>query len=826
MNYSKIYLFVSVIFLSIFGCLPQQTTAQSLQNISSVNIDELSDAQVKKLIQQAQSSGLSDDQLIQMARNKGMSNDQVQRLQARVAAIRQGGGADTNDITDTANRSARQLNGRDTMQVRNQNSNNLNDLQVKIFGSDIFRNSPSGTFSPNMKIATPVNYIVGPDDQLHINVYGNSVANWNPTVSPEGNINIPGVGVINVAGRTIEQTSAIIKSKLVASNYAIGRGTEVKITLGDIRTIRVMVQGQVIKPAAYNLSSLATVMTALYAAGGPNDNGSFRQISVIRNSRRIRTFDVYDYLVNGSRKDDIALQDQDIILVPTYHEHVEINGEVKIPAIFEPLAGETLQDVLNFAGGFTDRAYTARIKVTQVSDQQQRITDVVETNYKNYIPLSGDKYVVEKILNRFENRVTIKGAVFRPGEYELQKGLTVSQLIKNAAGLKEDAFTNRASIVRLNADNTTQQISFNVNDVNNPANDIQLQREDIVTISSIFDLRNQYKVTVSGEVRNPGEFAYADSMKVADLIMRAGGFTEGASTKRIEVSRRVFDSDPTKKDSRVAQVYSVNIDANLKEGEANFVLKPFDMISIYSLPGYETQKQVKVEGEVIYPGYYTIQKKNERISDIIVRAGGLTASADVEGASLKRDREAAVNNNKTKIDTAAINKEHIERLKKLQKSLKDSTSTIDVTQLRNNFVGIDLRNILKNPDKEEDLILENGDVLRIPKQLQTVSVNGEVLFPSSVVYNGHKSLHDYVLNAGGYSPSALRRGAYVVYPNGTVKGTRKFLFFNSNPRVKPGSEIYIPKKPITKDSLPEILALTSSLVSMAAIVFGILSLHK
>ena len=340
------------------------------------------------------------------------------------------------------------------------------------------------------------------------------------------------------------------------------------------------------------------------------------------------------------------------------------------------------------------------------------------------------------------------------------------------------------------------------------------------------NLRDKYKVTIKGEVRKPGDFTYADSMKVADLIIKAGGFAEGASAKRIEVSRRVFDSDPSIKNSSVAQVYSVDIAANLKAGDLNFTLKPFDIVSIYSLPGYETQKTVKIEGEVIYPGYYTIQKKNEKISDIIKRAGGVTASADVEGGSLKRDNSAVLGIDRTKVDTAALNKERAERLKLLQRSFKDSTKT-DTTQLRNNYVGIDLKEILDKPGSYNDLILENGDVIRVPKQQQIVRVNGEVLYPSAVVYEESKSFKDYVLNAGGFSPYALKSGAYVVYPNGTVKGTTKFLFWNSHPSVKPGSEIYVPLKPEPKTgALATILALTTGLASLGAIIVGIVSLTK
>jgi protein involved in polysaccharide export with SLBB domain len=403
----------------------------------------------------------------------------------------------------------------------------------------------------------------------------------------------------------------------------------------------------------------------------------------------------------------------------------------------------------------------------------------------------------------------------------------VGQLIANASGLKEDAFTGRGSITRLKPDNNTELISFDVKGIiAKTAPDILLQREDVVNIASIFDLRDKYRVSIKGEVRAEGEYEYAEGMSVEDLIIQAGGFNEGASAKRLEVSRRVNDSDPTSNMSILSQVYTVNVDANLKNGDADFKLKPFDIVSVYTLPGYEKQSTVKVEGEVLFPGYYTIKQKNEKISDVIARAGGLTASADADGGTLKRDNLAILGINKNKTDTTTIEKERLERISRLRQSYKDSTN-VAPEQLRNNYVGIDLKKILRKPGSSIDLILEDNDVIRIPKQQQIVRVNGEVLYPSAVVYNKSKSFKDFVLNAGGFSPNALKRGAYVVYPNGTVRGTSKFLFFNIHPPVKAGSEIYVPKKSESRGlSATEIVGLTSGLASLGAIILGIINLSK
>lgn len=852
MNKLRTVITIVVVLLGVFVFQP--VFSQNIpQNLSGVNVDDLSDAQILQLMQQAQKLGLSDPQLAQLAQSRGMSDAQIQKLQSRVADLRKKNGAGNNggNVSDTSRQASRTLNySPDTTGMFKQSNSYdlLEQLRPKIFGADLFRNSHANSFQPNLKLATPVNYIIGPDDQINIDVYGNSVADWSLNVSPEGNINIPGVGVLNLAGKSMSDATAIIRRKLAANNYAIGKGTDVKVSLGNIRSINVILQGQLVKPGTYTLPSLATVFNALYSAGGPNDVGSFRQIEVIRDNKVIRRVDLYDFLVKGSQKDNIALRDQDVIRVPAYKIRVLLKGEVKIPALFEVLPGETLKSVVDFSGGFTDDAYTKRIKVDRVNDQQREISDVFEKDYNTYLPVRGDKFTIDRIIDRYENRVKIGGAVFRPGQFELQKGLTLSGLIRNAGGLKEDALMGHGSITRLNPDNTQQLVPFNVQDVmNKTSSDIPLQREDSVSITSIFDLRNKYKVTIKGEVRNPGDYDYADSMKVTDVIIKAGGFKEGASGRRIEVSRRVFDSDPTSTNIKVAQVFTVDVDPGLRIGDTNFKLQPFDMISIYSLPGYEVQKTVKVEGEVLYPGYYTIQSKNERVSDIIKRAGGLTKSANVEGGSLKRDNAAVLGIDKSKTDTSEITQERLTRFQRLQgaynrnatsananiapgsnsadnnlNSKKDSTY-----QPRNNFIGIDLQKILQNPRGSDDIILEDADVLRVPKLLQTIRVNGEVLYPSAVVYTSGKTFRSYISNAGGFSPKALKRGAYIIYPNGTVKGTRKILFFNSHPRVKPGSEIYVPTKPEPKGgSIQEILGVTTGIASLGAVILGIVTLLK
>lgn len=827
MNKTTFIAFLLSVFIS-FGAIKTASAQNTLDNISSINVDNLNDQELRQLLQRAQNAGISDTQLLQQAQARGMDSGQLQRLQARINEIRKKS-SKSKSLADTILSGKRDLNYKqqDFTDTSAAKIDVFADLKPKIFGADLFKKSRNNTFEPNLKLATPINYIVGPEDQLNINVYGNSLVNWELNVSPEGNINIPGIGILNVAGKTIETVTALVKSKLAANNYAIGRGTNVQVSLGNIRSIRVTMIGQLERPGTYTLPSLATVFNALYAAGGPSETGTFRQIEVIRNNRVIRTLDVYDFLVKGSQKDNIALRDQDVIRVPTYRTRVELVGQVKIPALFEVLPGESFQNVLNFAGGFTDSAYVSRIKISQISGQQRKLADLVEANYSSYTPLRGDIYYIESVLNRFINRVVINGAVFRPGEYELQNGLTVGQLIEKAAGLREDAFTERGTITRLKPDNSIELIAFSVKDVLNKAVTILLQREDVVFIASIFDLRNPYQITINGSVRKPGTLPFAENMKLEDLILNAGGFAEGASAKRIEVARRVYNSDPESKNSKVAQVFIVNVDSQLKLSGVDFVLEPFDIVSVYTLPGFEKQRTVKVEGEVLYPGFYTIQTKDEKISSLVARSGGLTASADAMGGSLKRDNIAILGVDKNKSDTTGLALERTDQLKRLKRTNRGDTTNVENLQPRNNYVGINLEKILKTPGSKIDLLLEDGDVLRVPKQQQTVRVNGEVLYPSAVVYSKAKSFKAYVLNAGGFSPEALKSAAYVVYPNGTVRGTKKIFFFNNHPAVRPGSEIFVPNKSKTAANvLQTIFGFTSGLASLGAIILGIISVTK
>ncbi len=523
------------------------------------------------------------------------------------------------------------------------------------------------------------------------------------------------------------------------------------------------------------------------------------------------------------QKGNVRLQDQDVIHIPVYQTRVQITGEVKRFALFEVKPNESLQDVLNFAGGFGSEAYRAKIKALQNTDKERRIIDIEAVEFSSYVPKNGDKFIVESILDRFENRVNIEGAVFRPGAFELGKGLTLSQLIKKADGLTEDAFLYRGYIHRLNTNLMPSLLSFDVAKImNGTTADIPLQREDKVVISSIFDLKDEYKVSIQGEVREPGDYDFSNQMKLEDLIQMSGGFKEGATPNRIEISRRVKNSDANSVSARTAEIFIVNVDQNLKLLDQKFVLEPYDIVSVRNAEGYAVQRQVKLEGEIFSPGVYTISRKDERISDIIKRAGGLTTSAYADGASLKRPGAEKVNPaGKNAIDNKEEEDKKLLNLKRVQEAGVKDTLSLAVEQklLQSDLVGIDLTKILEKPLGNYDLILEDGDVIRVPKMLQIVKITGEVLNPNGIVYKKGKGLKQYINGAGGFTTNALKRNVYIKYANGSAEAAKRFLFFSAYPTIKPGAEIFVPKRaerePMTTQGW---IAISTGLASMAAII--------
>ena len=823
MKISRKVKFLLLLILGLVTIYPVYSQTVRNDNFSDIRVDALSDIKIRDFMREVESLGLSLDQIDQVAMSKGMSAGEVKKLKIRVERIRKD---DATALRDSRTALSYQdsvrklgvdsLTGFKRAELENQAEQALSTLRTKIFGSDIFNNRQLN-FEPNINIATPQNYQVGPGDEIIVDLFGYSEINYKKIVSPDGSINIPYAGVIQVAGLSLDEIRQKLTTSLASIYTGIRSGnTFVRVTTGKLRSIKVTIIGEASKPGTYTLSSVSTVFTALYSAGGPTDKGTYREIEIIRGNKVISTLDVYDFLLRGDQQGNITLRDQDVIRIPVYRSRIEFDGEVKRPRIFEVLQNETLSDVLNFAGGFTNNAYTARIKVLQNTSKERRITDVSNKEFDSYKPQSGDKFIAEPILDRFENRVQIQGAVFRPGSYELESGLTLKSLIIKSEGLKENAFLSRGYITRTKADGNLELVSFNPERIINGSDqDIPLRREDLVSISSIFDIKDEYRVSIDGEVRKPGQFDYAEKMSLEDLILKAGGLNEGASISRIEVARRVDNSNKDQVGAASAEIFQISIENDLSAKTAGFVLEPFDIVSVRKSEGYEVQRQVKIDGEVKYPGIYFISKKNERISDLITRAGGSTVFAYHKGASLERGKTSKVGKiltpeeKKKQSDQKSI--AALAKLKGAQDSLTNKKDSVAV----NHLVGIDLDKILTHPGSDIDLFLEEGDLIYVPKQPQTVKIGGNVLLPVTAIYIPRKGFKSYISESGGFKQNAAKRRSYVKYANGSVKATRKaLLFFNNYPSITPGAEIVVPENiQNRKLTIQDVLGVTTGLIT-------------
>ncbi|WP_441000684.1 SLBB domain-containing protein [Fodinibius sp. SL11] len=791
----------TILFIVIGGAAAQDIGSIDFENLRA---SDLSDQQVQRLWERAQSQGYSLSQVEQMAMARGMSPNEVSKLVRRVRNLRMQNGGQQGQRQNNQLRSV----NRDTTFMMQPDSLQKDTLRSRIFGADLFRRDKV-SFTPSLNVPTPENYQLGAGDQLIIDIWGAAEQTYEVTVSTEGTITIANLGPIYVNGLTIETARERIKSSLskiysgLQSDTDEPTDTQARISLGNVRSINVTVLGESRFPGTYTLPSLATVFNALYSAGGPDSTGTFREIEVIRGDSIAATLDIYDFLVYGNQKDNIRLRDQDIIKIDPYISRVELNGKTKRTGIFELKEGETIQDLITFAGGFASDAYTKRLKVIGNTGSQKRINDIRYPEQNDFQLRDGDRVQVDKVLDRFANRVEIQGAVFREGDYELKDSTTVYSLIQRAEGIREDAFMNRGLVYREQNDLSTEVVSFNVRELlNNPEqNDISLQRNDIVRISSIFDLREDYTISVVGAVQEPGTFPFVENMTLEDVIFQANGFKESAAPYRIEVSRRIDSGDSMYVAREMAEIHRFRVNENLEldDKTAGFTIKPFDKIFVRNAPNYYEQRQVTIKGEVLFPGKYTLDEQDMRISDLIQRAGGLTQYAYSPGGNLTRDIEQ-------KVDTTFLN-------------IADTLDSGSDLQQKTTKVGIDLAKIIQNPGSRHDLILREGDVLEIPKELQTVRVAGEVLYPISVRHQDNLSLKDYLRAAGGASDRGKPKDAYVVYANGEVDRARKILFFRNYPEVRPGATVYVPKKEQRRDLTPqERISIYSALVSMAAIV--------
>ncbi|OYX17966.1 MAG: capsule biosynthesis protein, partial [Algoriphagus sp. 32-45-6] len=659
----------------------------------------------------------------------------------------------------------------------------------------------------------------------------------------------------SVSGKTIEEATGIIKSRV--SRFYPGLSgaspnTFIQVTLGNVRTIKVHILGEVRLPGTFTLSAFSTVFNALYAAGGPNDNGTMRAIKVVRNNQPIAEIDVYDLLINGTANLDLQLQDQDVILVAPFLARATVSGEVKRPLTFELKPEDTLEDLLDYAGGFTDLAFKDRISISRITGNQRSVSDVYAGQFGVFLLKGGDEIQVGKILNRFSNRVQIKGAIFRPGTFALEDGLTIGKLIQKAEGLKGDAYTQRASILRTNPDLSTSVLEVNLKDILAGSQaDITLQREDVIRISSIYDIQNERYVQVLGEVRRPGTYPFAQGMTPEELILMAGGFQESANTQDVEIARRLEDSDL----GTLADLIQVKINPTLSLSEASPELQPFDQVIVRKRASFTMQRLVTVEGQVNSPGIFAIQSSGERISDLLKRAGGLNPFAYAKGATLIRRTEffntesekirrqrnlealriqlmADPNNSEAqeellqrlfrdlpKENTSANDSLLAQAKKESLDQIASETPGFDVKIRENEAVAINLEKILANPGSQEDLILEEGDILNIPKVLQTVRMRGDVVYPTTLRHEQGRGLKYYINGAGGFDRRANRRQTYVVYANGAVKRTKGFMGIRAFPAVEPGAEVIVPTKgPKIPLRLGDVVGVTTGLATLALVL--------
>ena len=784
------------------------------------NAQAMSDKAVIEYVKSGVNQGKSQKQLYQELLLKGVTKDQMLRIKEEYERQQ----AKTNEVRAEQKADTQRVNPEKRDDSEKAQNNNMREAapvgNIKVFGRDIFNNS-NLTFEPSLNIATPVDYRLGPGDQLVIEVWGASQANITQKVTPDGYITIPDVGPIQVNGLTVQAASNKIRAKLSKIYSGMGTtnvdlSTDVKVSLGQIRTIQVNIMGEVAQPGTYALSSFSTVFHALYKAGGISQLGSLRNIKVVRGGRTVATVDVYDYILHGRSHSDIRLQEGDVILASPYDALVLVKGKIKRPMYYEMKRTESIRTLIDYAGGFTNDAYTSAVTVERNDEKERTICSVDDMNYGVFKVKDGDVVSVGAILDRYNNRIEIKGAVYRPGFYELGKEIsTVRDLITKADGLLEDAFTNRAVLHRENLDKTLEIISVNVKGVlDGTEPDITLQRNDVLFIPSKYDLEAKGTIEISGEVYSPGIFPYAENTKLEDLIIMAGGLTESASKVRVDIARRLNDPNSTKKQKEISKMFSFAVkDGFVVEGDPGFILEPYDQVFVRRSPGYTPKVNVSIAGEVEFEGSYALNERNERLSDLIARAGGLTGFAYLKGARLERQlSEEEYLQAKELLTMVASNNQ-----------ISGNDSIIIPAVSRTYTVAIDLEKIMSNPHSSLDPVLQDGDAVIIPQLMTTVQVTGSVRKPNAVVYNPDMKLKDYISEAGGYAERARKSGTFILYPNGHIKELGRNA---SAKEIVGGAKIIVPQKGRSQWNLGTTLSTVATSVSMLAVIASLINTMK
>ncbi len=844
-----LYLFV-LITCSAYG---QVSSLSSLTNLKNIDPEMMTDAQVEQVLTKMQTDGYSTTQFDQYAEKQGLDKTSTAKFKNRIVRYN----TDVNGLKKRKNMDPEELKKfgltpesadidprlMKYFEAYMEKQDSIKETELPVFGASMFQELTM-SFETNLRMATPESYILGPDDEVILDIYGLSEGHFNLQVTPEGAIRIPNVGVVAVGGLSIAEAKQSIKKSLVPYYKGISSGeTKLSIALGDIRSITVNVIGEVKYPGTYTIPSLATVYNALYQSGGPAENGSFRMVNIIRGGKVIETVDLYDFLVFG-KETNIRLQDQDAIKVLPYKNRVSIGGEVKNKALFEVKDNETLANLIKFSGGFTEKAFQERITAYRNTTKEKSVIDVTAPEFDSFILKAGDAYMVGELLERFSNRVQIQGSVYRPGEYALTEGMKASDLLHKAEGLLDDAFASRAIIFRKDINNLPEIASFSPIDALNGKKDLLLQREDSIQIYSIVDMKEEEYIYVAGEVVKPDKFVFSKGMTLKDAILVAQGVTTKADKGEVEVFRQITDPTVLVDNLQKATSFKFQLDQVLAFGDdaSDFKLQKEDRIIVRSMFGFEDMKQIKIEGEVMRKGTYVITSKNQRVSDVIKMAGGLTEFAYPDGAFLlrrikKTDAEkemlTEMNKNMSTIGASkiALDEDLLtgaaaqKKRNQYKKSITNPNDTIGFNpelSTSTDLVGIELTRILANPGSKYDIIMEEGDILSIPKLLETVQVMGEVMMPNTVRYEKGRNLKSYVNAAGGFGMNAKSGKSYVIHANGSIDVTSSFLGFRHYPKVKPGSRVIVPEKPATeKLSTVEVIGITTSITSVAAMIISL-----
>lgn len=770
----------------------------------------MTDRQAIEYIKKGVEQGKSQKQLMVELSARGVTKEQALRLKNMYESGQIAGGGAQTGVQDINSRmrqeqamAAEGTMGLDAATVAEATR------EDEVFGRNIFTNK-NLTFEPQQNVATPQNYVLGPGDEIIIDIWGASENSIRQTISPEGSISIPGLGMISLNGMNIADAREYLKSEL--SRIYADEGNQIQVTLGNTRSIKVNVMGEVMVPGTYTLSAFASVFHALYNAGGISDLGSLRDIKVVRNGKTVANVDVYEYILQGKTEGNINLREGDVVIVPTYDAIVKMEGNVKRPMRYEMKGTETISTLLKYAGFFSANAYKNSVRVVRQEGRELTVATVERDEFGTFKVMDGDVVSADSIINRFANKLEIQGAVYRPGIYEFCENInSVKELLTQADGLLGDAFTNRAVIYRQRPNLTREVLPVDVKGImDGTAADVELKNNDLLFVPSIHDIKYEGDVYISGEVKRPGTYPYADNMTLEDFVITAGGLNDAASLVRVDVSRRIKDNKGTESTAEVSKNFTFGLkDGFIVDGQAGFVLEPYDQVFVRRSPGYSVQRNVTVDGEVLFAGEYSLNMKNERLSSLIERAGGVTEFGYTKGAKLTR----VANDDEKKRMNDVLDLMRRELGEKLTDSLRLELDSVFT-------VGIDLEAALKNPGGDADIVLREGDVISVPEMTSTVKINGAVMMPNTVTYIKGKDVGYYLSQAGGYSQNAKKSKKFIIYMNGQVDKVKKWSH-----KVEPGCEIVVPNK-VKKNTFANAMGYTTSFSSLAMMVATIANLIK